>query len=286
MKPLTKKQAVEQLNMWCQRSLDLEDMVLQYAELCGHKTVGDAASTIRLPHDQQKVVPPSPNAAVAAIVGGSPTSDFPDCCALGNSSNFFCTGTLIASNFVLTAKHCASVTKVLIGSDNVRSAGGELQTVASRIQHPSLDLQLLHLANNSTIAPRRIARGADAQAVIAILAGFGMDDFQGTSGFGIKRTVQVPIETPDCQGQGESQKFGCAPGAEMVAGHRGLRRDTCKGDSGGPLYVQSPDRGPVLLGVTSRGARNDLNVCGDGAVYVRADLAVAWIEQQLGTPLP
>jgi secreted trypsin-like serine protease len=72
----------------------------------------------------------------------------------------------------------------------------------------------------------------------------------------------------------------------MVAGHQGLQRDTCKGDSGGPLYIHTGNDQYALLGVTSRGVRNGFTTCGDGGIYVRLDRCVDWIEQVTGIKLP
>ena len=40
------------------------------------------------------------------IVGGIPTRDYPDCVAVGGASGWCCSGTLVASNVVVTAGHC------------------------------------------------------------------------------------------------------------------------------------------------------------------------------------
>src|SRR5262249_26076766 len=40
------------------------------------------------------------------IVGGIATGDFPDCVAIGSADGWCCSGTLVASNVVVTAGHC------------------------------------------------------------------------------------------------------------------------------------------------------------------------------------
>src|ERR1044072_960998 len=59
-----------------------------------------------------EVIPPSEQDEPESIVGGKRTTDFPDCCAIGDSGGFDCTGTLIAPRLVVTAKHCTGVTRV------------------------------------------------------------------------------------------------------------------------------------------------------------------------------
>ena len=59
--------------------------------------------------------------------------------------------------------------------------------------------------------------------------------------FGTRMKTEVPVLSPDCL---ESPyEFFCAPFQEMILADRtGSRvpRDTCAGDSGGPVYVRAP----------------------------------------------
>ncbi len=73
-----------------------------------------------------------------------------------------------------------------------------------------------------------------------------------------------------------------APGGEFTAG--GAGRDSCFGDSGGPLYVDTT-HGPALIGVVSRGEPVGGKPCGGDGVYVRADAVASWIEKTTGRKL-
>src|SRR5690606_10537251 len=53
--------------------------------------------------------------------------------------------------------------------------------------------------------------------------------------------------------------------------------DSCFGDSGGPVYIDTA-QGPALLGVVSRGVLAFGEPCAAGGVYVRADKVVSWIQ--------
>ena len=219
------------------------------------------------------------------------TDGYPDCCAVGNEfMGYFCTGTLIAPDVVLTARHCAeqfNITRVFLkGNDVSKPQQGETINVKQTHPHPDprVDLMLLVLEKPSekVETPRAIARAAHAKAKEALVVGFGRINPAGTKGYGQKRKAKVPVMTPDCREIDDQAQYGCWTEIELVAGHRGLKRDTCEGDSGGPLYVEDDDGSLVLLGVTSRGVRGPGKPCGNGGVYVRADRFRDWIRDQTG----
>lgn len=232
------------------------------------------------------VIPPSRS---EEIVGGEETDEFPDCCAVGNAEAYTCSGTLIASNVVVTADHCRSVSQVFLkGNDVSKPDAGETIAVLQAISHPEVDLKVLVLAHASQVQPRRVAQGSDVTtAKTAMLAGFGTIDLHGTLGYGIKRrlAIEIPITSVDCGEPDAPKLYGCLSGRELVAGHRGLRLDSCQGDSGGPLYIQGSDGEYYLLGATSRGVRNGFTSCGDGGVYVRVDLCLDWIRHATGAEI-
>jgi Trypsin len=242
-------------------------------------------------YDLSKVVPPTRTREPDSIVGGMPTTNFPDCCAVGNQSGYFCTGTLIAPNVVVTAGHCTEVTKVFLkGSDVSQPADGETIEVDRQYEHEFADLRVLVLAGASTVQPRHVAQGLEAQAGTAVLAGFGTVDFNGRRGYGIKREVEVEITSIDCGSAELAEEYDCRQGEEIVAGHRGLNRDSCRGDSGGPLYISNDEGRFYLLGATSRGVvtpqgEGPRRLCGDGGIYVRVDRYLDWIREVTGADI-
>ncbi|MCD6032161.1 MAG: secreted trypsin-like serine protease [Thermomicrobiales bacterium] len=259
-------------------------------------TLERAATPAAAADAEPKIVPPTPTDDPDSIVGGSPTSDFPDCCAVGNDDGWFCTGTLIAPNLVVTAGHChddnddrLQITRVFLKGPNVANpASGEVFNVKENHAHPSADLRVLVLDvedRKPSVNYRKIAQGAEANASTATLVGFGTIDFDGSVGYGIKRRVDVPITSIDCSAAGDQSTFGCKPGIEMVAGQRGLALDSCRGDSGGPLYIRNVDDDVFLLGATSRGVSNAGVVCGDGGIYVRVDQFIDWITEKTGVSI-
>ena len=67
---------------------------------------------------------------------------------------------------------------------------------------------------------------------------------------------------------------------EFFAGGKG-QPDTCKGDSGGPVFAKAPSGQLLLLGLTSRGS----SICEAGGVYTRVGAHLPWLEGIVGSPL-
>jgi trypsin len=223
------------------------------------------------------------------IVGGVPTKDFPDCVAVGAASQWCCTGTLVASNVVLTAGHCQGgcSSRIFIGT-NV-NAGGEIVGVVKAVRHPNYnqggkhnDVTVLILERDvKTVKPRKIATATMINKAASVRAvGFGNTDPQSTTGYGIKRMVDVPVASASCAADG-STRYGCDKGFELVAGAPFLNKDSCNGDSGGPIYVKSGSQW-YLAGATSRATVDSTRPCGDGGIYARADKYATWISSVPG----
>ena len=221
------------------------------------------------------------------IIGGVPTTEFPECVAVGRLDRYCCTGTLIAPQAVLTAGHCAAhgcSEQIFIGND-VDGQGTEIR-VQDAIMHPDYvpnsvaqpfdDLAVLILVEPvRTVAPAQIwSLEAIAAASFVRLVGFGNTDPGSTTGYGIKRMVDVGIAS-------ENAGFGARFETEFVAGAQNLDRDTCNGDSGGPAYALVDGRFE-LAGATSRGTRGAQRQCGDGGVYTLVPAYRDWLVATVG----
>jgi hypothetical protein len=111
---------------------------------------------------------------------------------------------------------------------------------------------------------------------------------------GTKAYVDIPVASSNCGGVVQSQSphrsdstwYGCTPTFELVAGQSHLNRDTCHGDSGGPIFLHIDDGAgsykEYLAGITSRGiATAGARDCGDGGIYTRVDREVLqYIKEQ------
>jgi secreted trypsin-like serine protease len=207
---------------------------------------------------------------------------------VGDDARWGCTGTLIAPNVVLTAGHCEVLhTRVFVGNDV--EAKGRVFKVSRHVRHPRWDerfhndVMLLILEKKITgVKPRPMASAALIDAASdGRVVGFGTTELSGNMGYGVKRQTDVPIVSQACTGRvnggSDSTVYGCYAGREIVAGKPLLLHDTCKGDSGGPLYLADARGRWFLAGVTSRGTDLGTTMCGDGGLYVRVDQYRDWV---------
>ena len=224
------------------------------------------------------------------VVGGSiaPAGKWPDAVAvLGPQGS--CSGTLIAPDVVLTAGHCAEIhpTEVIADTTNYNSPGGIKVGITSVTAYPNwrntFDVSVVVLAQPITsVTPRNLGVGCTFQHFTANmqvhLVGFGLTDASGTGSNTQLREAMASVLDPDCSG-GNGCASGAAPAGEFVAGGGGT--DSCFGDSGGPVYLDTP-RGPVVIAAVSRGLAHSPTPCGGGGIYVRTDKVLAWIETTVG----
>lgn len=235
------------------------------------------------------------------VWGGDRTipGTFPDIVAfIGNGK--MCTGTVIGPKAILTAAHCycKGVTQTVYFGDSVNGALSTAQVSSGQsmipcgppIHEENGDVAVIQLNAVLTIPPRAFASTALINsAKLGRAVGFGYGVNAITDPAGIKRIVDVPMASVACNGTvtvgggtlSDADYYHCTAGREMVAGAPSLNRDTCEGDSGGPLFVQTPDGSLYLGGITSRATGTPgLRPCGDGGIYVRIDgLVVDWIKK-------
>jgi hypothetical protein len=241
------------------------------------------------------------------IVGGDPAGEaFPQVVAVGTTMHrcgkhanacWCCSGVLIASNAVLTARHCFEPGG--LGRPRSRNradrlwvyfgpgAGGQGKVVRVERQYQSLidpDLAVLVLEEHVTsldgraVAPIKFATTNQIDTAPSVtVVGFGLTE-ERTAGEKRYGSVHVAVRT-HVPGSPEHNLFGSFEPHEFIASDAARPDppqtpvDTCDGDSGGPALVFQQDGTPRLAGITRRAIRTDgrSSGCGDGGVYVRAD---------------
>jgi MYXO-CTERM domain-containing protein len=222
-----------------------------------------------------------------SVIGGTPVKPgaWPDAVAV-LAPNAACTGTLITPDVVLTAGHCIDTGPVVVLVDTIDygQPGGEPIRVKAAQAYPdwehAYDVGVILLEHAASSQPRVVAAAcsirsgltADAQVH---LVGFGLTTKSGTGNNTRLHEAPIAVDDPTCSGDPACMPT-ISPGGEFTAGGQGT--DACFGDSGGPVYLDTP-AGPALVGVVSRGSATMNRPCGEGGVYVRADKVIAWVQR-------
>ena len=204
------------------------------------------------------------------IIGGETANpaEFPSVVALEEApGDWFCTGTLIASEWVLTAGHCVvdaptATLNVRFGDGDVNDAyGGTVVAAKSVYTHEGFDwdawdndIALVKLAAPVTDhAPTAIHRDAVPAETTVLDVGYGVIDNDDNGG-GVLRKVEK--RTADCAGANDPE----ITNTNLICMDVSDGRGSCFGDSGGPTFA-TLDGARVVVGVTS-GGTGDL--CGAG----------------------
>jgi secreted trypsin-like serine protease len=215
------------------------------------------------------------------VVGGEPVpnGDYPFVASLGDVKDgttayrrHFCGASLIDRNSVLTAAHCVKGTqkqplRVTVGRTVLSGSGGQTRSVSRIVIHPryngatssKYDAAVLTLNNPVGGIPAIRIAGASQDALenpgrSATVAGWGDTIKQPPSGNNGSRypdrmrAARVPIVSDARARDVYGRSY---VGALMVAAGR-EGKDTCSGDSGGPMFARQGDK-RYQIGITSFG---------------------------------
>ncbi|XP_066274542.1 trypsin-like [Branchiostoma lanceolatum] len=221
------------------------------------------------------------------IVGGSEATPgaFPWQVSLQQNGYHFCGGTLLNSQWVLSAAHCqmsaSSMTVVAGDHDLSRNEGTEQsRQVQQVIPHPNYndntlnnDIMLIKLSSpvtlNSRVSPASLPSSMVADGTMVTVTGWGNTRASGSNYPDRLQKVDVPVVSRStCNA---ANAYGGEVTAKMFcAGYMDGGKDSCQGDSGGPVV-----RSGTVYGVVSWGyGCAQRNYPG---VYAKVNRFTSWI---------
>lgn len=239
------------------------------------------------------------------ILEGVPTApgEFPHMAALGynqiNGLGWLCGGSLISEQYVLTAAHCVAgsnkPTVVRFGKTSLldEADGGEALDISvdSITLHPqyrgnqsAFDIALIKLSKtveiNSFVRPACLHTAtqelSSSQELVA--TGWGVTNATTFSKSDVLLKVNLTLLNIDTCNQTYIQlaerKLKALNGGHLCTAPG--KRDTCDGDSGGPLQIVSNIGVSTVVGVTSSGIS-----CGSTfipGIYTKVAFFVDWID--------
>ncbi|VUC23479.1 unnamed protein product [Clonostachys rosea] len=233
-----------------------------------------------------------PSDASVMIVGGTPASagDFPFIVSLSQSGSHFCGGVLVDANTVLTAAHCSvdqSASSVKVRAGSLKWASGGTQVGVSKITvHPDYDSSTVDndvavwklaspIESGSNIAYATLpASGSDPEAGSTVtVAGWGLTSESGSTLPASLLKVSVPVVSRStCRSQ-----YGTSAITDNMfcAGVEEGGKDSCSGDSGGPIV----DESNTLVGLVSWG--QGCAQAGYSGVYARLGSLITWVNANI-----
>lgn len=150
------------------------------------------------------------------------------------------------------------------------------------------DIGLLELAHNIEVTqfarPACLYLDTSVLPTVPLIAtGWGRTDFDGPSSADLLEVTLEQFSTGECGQTYKASKQlpgGVNGDSQLCAGSKYEKKDTCKGDSGGPLQVKQEHMDCMysVVGVTSFG-RGCGNI-GVPGVYTRVSHFADWIEER------
>merc|ERR1739848_484698 len=215
---------------------------------------------------------------------------------------WFCGGSIISENYIMTAAHCAdgaSYFDIMAGAHNVRASSEPHRVEITSYNgwtHPlwnsndlSGDLALIELPSplpmNDCISTICLPDSGDSPAVGSLVTVTGWGKPSDSAG-GISPVLREVRDLPVISNSDCNAVYGIVgPGVVCIDTTGG--RGSCNGDSGDPLVQQAGGKAPgdkwTQVGIVSFGASAGCEV-GYPAGYTRTEYYLDWIKSETGMP--
>ncbi|XP_075989367.1 venom protease-like isoform X2 [Anticarsia gemmatalis] len=243
-----------------------------------------------------------------AVAGGEDAQEgqYPHMALIGfgntlSTADWLCGGTVISERFILTAAHCKSAPKLgpakfvavgLLRRSDINTPGKHQMHYISRfITYPLYmspfqhnDIALIETVDTIQFSSKVLPACLHTDDIV--------DDTANATGWGdLKKGTPQKAETlqtvtlqrfseEECSIQYDDNRLlpgGYDGTTQLCYGHRTLPKDTCNGDSGGPIQSTKHEVCVyTILGVTSFGSA--CGFPGNTGVYARVKHYVPWIE--------